>query len=113
MKARSKALVQSIDLNTTHEEADGVIHQPVMALADVGCKTINVYVTTHNVYVLLAHYIAVESLSVALIMDPTSHSGSSIDIEATVANHFGIVQQLIAAHVVFGCDAVGCYHGIT
>ena len=47
MKARSKALVQIIDLNTTHEEADGIIPQQVMALADVGCKTINVYVTTH------------------------------------------------------------------
>ena len=49
----------------------------------------------------------------SLIMDPTSHSRSSIDIGVTVAKHSGIVQQLIAAHVVFGCDTVGCYHGIT
>ena len=112
-KVRSKALVQRIDLNTTHEEADGIIPQQVMALADVGCKTINVISDDTDVYVLLAHYIAVESLSVSLIMEPTSHSRSSIDIGATVAEHSGIVQQLIAAHAVFGCDTVGCYNGIT
>ena len=64
MKVRNKALVQRIDLNTTHEEADGIIPQQVMALADVGCKTINVICDDTDVYVLLAHYIAVESLSV-------------------------------------------------
>ena len=48
----------------------------------------------------------------SLIMEPTSHSRSSIDIGATVANHSGIVQQLIAADAVSGCDTVGCHHGI-
>ena len=90
MKVRSKALVQ----NTTHEEADGIIPQQEMALADVGCKTINVISDDTDVYVLLAHYIAVDSLSVSLIVDPTSHSRSYIDIGATVAKHSGIVQQL-------------------
>ena len=113
MKVRSKALVQRIDMNTTHEEADGIIPRQVMTLADMGCKTINVICDDTDVYVLLANYIAVESLSVSLIMDPTSHSRSSIDIGVTVAKHSGIVQQLIAAHAVFGCDTVGCYHGIT
>ena len=108
MKVRSKALVQRIDLNTTYEDADGIIPQQVMALADVGCKTVNVICDETDVYVLLANYIAVESLSVSLIMDPTSHSRSSIDIGVTVAKHSGIVQQLIAAHAVFGCDTVGC-----
>ena len=48
----------------------------------------------------------------SLIMEPTSHSRSSIDIRATVAKHSGIVPQLIAADAVSGCDTVGCYHGI-
>ena len=134
MKVRSKALVQRIDLNMTHEEAVGIIPQQVMALADVGCKTINVICDDTDVYVLLAHYIAVESLSVSLIMDPISHIRSSIDIGATVAKHSGIVQQLIAQLMQFSglllllilcraafhcriiehrCDTVGCYHGIT
>ena len=45
-------------------------------------------------------------------MEPTSHSRSSIYIGATVAKHSGIVQQLIAADAVSGCDTVGCRHGI-
>ena len=61
MKVRSKTLVQRIDLDTTHEEADDIIPQQVMALADVGCKTINIICDDTNVYVLLANYIAVES----------------------------------------------------
>ena len=43
----------------------------------------------------------------------SEHGMLHIDIGATVAKHSGIVQQLIAAHAVFGCDTVGCYHGIT
>ena len=37
-------------------------------------------------------------------MEPTSHSRSSIDIGVTAAKHSGIVQQLIAADAVSGCD---------
>ena len=47
-----------------------------------------------------------------MIMKPTSHSRSSIDIRTTVAKHSGIVPHLIAADAVSGCDTVSCYHGI-
>ena len=68
MEVRSKTLVQIIDLNKTHEEADGIIPQQVMPLADVGCKSISV-ICDDTLCVcrglLLAHYIAeLESLSV-------------------------------------------------
>ena len=112
MEVRSDALVQRFDLKTTHEEAAVIISQQVMALADMGCKTINVICDDTDVFILLAHYFAEESLSVPLIMEPTSRSRSSIDIGATVAKHSDIVPQLMAAHAVSGCDTVGCYHGI-
>ena len=112
MKMRSKALVHIIDLNTTHEEADGIIPQQVLALADIGRKIINAICDDKYVFVLLAHYFAEESLSVSLIMESTSGSRSSIDIGATVAKHSGIVHQLIAAHAVSGCDTGGCHRGI-
>ena len=112
MEVRSDALVQRFDLKTTHEEADVIIPQQVMALADMGCKAIHVICDDTDVFVLLAHYFAEESLSVSLIMESTSHSQSSIDIGATVTKHSGIVPQLIAAHAVSGCDTVGCNHGI-
>ena len=112
MEVRIDALVQRFDLKTTHEEAYVIIPQQVVALADMGCKTINVICDDTYVFVLLAHYFAEESLSVSLIMESTSRSRSSIDIGATVAKHSGIVPQLIAAHAVSRCDTVGCYHGI-
>ena len=108
MEVRSDVLVQRFDLKTTHEEADVIIPQQVVALADMGCKTINVICDDTDVFVLLAHYFAKESLSVLLIMESTSRYRSSIDIVATVVKHSGIVPQFIAAHAVSGCDTVGC-----
>ena len=86
MEVRSDALVQRVGLKTTHEEADVIIPQHVVALADMGCKTINVICDDTDVLVLLAHYFAEESLSVSLIMGSTSRIPGSIDIGATVAN---------------------------
>ena len=111
MEVRSDALVQRFDLKTTHEEADVIIPQQVVALADMGCKTIIVICDDTDVFVLLAHNFA-ESLTVSLSMESTSRSRSSIDIRATLAKHSDIVPQLMAAHTVSECDTVGCYHGI-
>ena len=87
MKLRSKAFVQRIELNTTREEADAIIPQQVMGLANMGCKIINVICDDTDVFVQFAHYFAEESLSVSLIMELTSRSRSSIDIGATVTKH--------------------------
>ena len=62
MEVRSDALVQRFDLKTTHEEADVIIPQQVVALADMGCKTINVICDDTYVFLLIAHYFAEESL---------------------------------------------------
>ena len=96
----------------THEEADVIIPQQLVALTDMGCKTINVICGDPDLFVLPAHYFAEESLSASLIMESTSRSRSSIDIGATVAKHSDIVPQLMAAHAVSACDTVGCYHCI-
>ena len=112
MEVRNDALVQRFDLKTTHEYAYVIIPQQVVALADMRCRTINIICDDTDVSVLLAHYLAVESLSVSLITESTSRSRSSIDIGETVAKHPGVVPQLIAAHAVSGCDTIGCYHGI-
>ena len=93
MEVRSDTLVQRFDLKTTHEETDDILPQQVVALADMGCKTIHVICDDIDVFVLLAHYFAEESLSVSLIMESTSGSRSSIDIGATVSKHSGTVPQ--------------------
>ena len=72
MEARSDALVQRFDLKTTHDEADVIIPQQVVALADMGCETIHVICDDTDVSILLAHYFVEESLRVSLIMEPTA-----------------------------------------
>ena len=62
MEVRTKALVQRIDLKTTHEEADVIIPHQVVALADMGCKLINVICDDKDVFVIIAYFFAEESL---------------------------------------------------
>ena len=62
MEMKSDALVQRFDLKTTHEEEDVILPQQVVALADMGCKTISVICDDTDVFILLAHYCAEESL---------------------------------------------------
>ena len=64
MEVRSDGLVQIFDLKMTHEDTDVIIPRQVVALADVGCKTINVTCDETDVFVLLAHYFSEEILSV-------------------------------------------------
>ena len=85
----------------------------MVALADLGCKTINVICDDTDVLVLLAHNFAEESLSVSLIMESTSRSRSSIDIgEQWKSTPTSFHNNMMAAHAVSGCDTVVCYHGI-
>ena len=86
MDVRSDELVQRFDLKTTHEEAYVIIPQHMVALTDIGCKTINVICGDPDVFILLDHYFAEESLSASLIMESTNRSRSSIDIGTTVAS---------------------------
>ena len=62
MEVRSDALVKRFNSKTTHEQADVIIPQQVVALADIGCKTINIICDDTDVFVLHAHYFADESL---------------------------------------------------
>ena len=55
-------MVQRIDLKTTHEEADVIIPLQVVALADMGCKRINVICDDKYVFVIIAYFFAEESL---------------------------------------------------
>ena len=58
MEVRTKR----IDLKTTHAEADFIIPQQVVALADMGCKLINVIWDAKDVCVIIAYFFAEESL---------------------------------------------------
>ena len=42
----------------------------------------------------------------------TSHSRTSIDIQATVRKHSNFVSHILAAHTLSGCDTVASLYGI-
>ena len=69
---RSDVLVQSFDLKTTHEEADVIIPQQVVVLADMGCKIINAICDNTDVFVLLAHYFVEDSRLISLTLVVTT-----------------------------------------
>jgi len=65
-----------------------------------------------DVFVLLMHYYFTEQLTCQLYMVGTSPSRSTMDIKATVEIHSGLVKNILAAHVLSGCDTVVCLSGI-
>ncbi|KAK2141525.1 hypothetical protein LSH36_1087g00012 [Paralvinella palmiformis] len=100
-----------VDLRIIHEEADVIIVQQVVKLAEDGVSSIKVIRDDTDVFVLLIHYIAQEHLTCDLIMCGTS-SRRVIDIKATTDKHFTIVDQLLPAHALSGSDIVSQMYGI-
>ena len=100
------------DLRTSHEEADVIIIQQVVHLAETGKKTINVIADDTDVFVLLAHFYRERQLTCNLVMTGTSATRSSVDIKATVETHADIIGDLLPAHVLSGCDTVSYLWGI-
>lgn len=100
------------DLRTTHEEADVMIIQQVVHLAETGKKEIKVVADDTDVFVLLSHFYAERQLSCNLVMVGTSATKSSVDIKATVEMHADIIGDLLPAHALSGCDTVSYLFGI-
>lgn len=100
------------DLRTTHEEADVVIVQQMVHVALTGASSIRVISDDTDVFVLLLHFFKSESLTCDLVMLGTCHSRTSVDIKATVQKCADFVSEILAAHVVSGCDTVSYLWGI-
>jgi predicted aminopeptidase len=62
--------------------------------------------------VLIAHFYQQYQLSASLVMEPASPERTSVNIGDTVSKHYYIIQQLLAAHALTGCDTVRCYFGV-
>ena len=111
---RTKALVQRIDLKTTHEALGRCHHSS----ASGGAGRYEVY--TNKCHMWRQSCVCNNLLFLCRgkhlsVIDHGAHQPQSIiyiDIGATVAKRSGIVQQLITANAVSGCDPVGCHHGI-
>ncbi len=92
------------DIRTTHEEADVIIIQQVVHLAKSGKNSIRVVADDTDVFVLLLYYYNMEQLTCDMVMIGTSSGRKCADIKATVDKHIDIIDNVLPAHVLSGCD---------
>ena len=77
-----------------------------------GASSIRVISDDTDVFVLLLHFFKSESLTCDLVMLGTCHSRTSVDIKATAQKCADFVSEILAAHVVSGCDTGSYMWGI-
>ena len=87
-----------------HEEADAIISNQVVYLANLGCCRIKVISDDSDVFVLLVHHYTDKKLTATVIMEPTSQGRLSVNIGSTVAKHRSIAPHLLSAHALTGYD---------
>ncbi len=97
------------DLYTTHEEADVIVVQQVCHLTSSGKVNIT---DDSDIFVLLLHGYNEKRLTCHIVMAGSSPSRSSSDIKANAEKHPGILQDLLPAHILTGCDTVSYLWGI-
>ena len=65
-----------------------------------------------DVFVLLLHHYHQARLDVPLIMESPRKEKAIVDIKATLSKHSEIVENLLPAHAITGCDTVASYYGL-
>ena len=111
VEVRPGVTVANGDMKTSHEEADTIIPQQVVAIANQGAKCVSDICDDTDVFLLLLHFYNVCKLKYSLFMGGgASEERMTVDIGATVKKHQTIVPYLLAAHTISGCDTVPyCY----
>ena len=89
-----------------------MIIQQVVYLAFTGVSNIRVVADDIDVFVLLLYYYTTEQLTCSIVMAGTSQGRTSVDIKATADKYKHIIPDLLAAHVLSGCDTVAYLWGI-
>ena len=108
-KAKKREL---LDFRTTHEEADVIIIQQVVKIANMGAKSIRVICDDADVFVLLMYFFQTLGLSCVLTMESNGSNRTLIDIGASAEKHKTIIPSLPGAHALTGCDTVAQCFGI-
>jgi hypothetical protein len=99
------------NLATTHEEADNIIVQQVLSCTknDENAK-VSVICDDTDVFVLLLHYYHKTKMANKVLMESPIKGRSIIDIAKTVDKHTDIIEEILPAHALSGCDTVaGCF----
>ncbi len=100
------------DLHNTHEEADVIIVNQLVDLADKGASNIRVVCDDTDVFVLLIHFYCREKLNCCVTMESPISGRCVIDIKATANKHINITDYLPGAHALSGCDTTSYLYGI-
>ena len=106
-------VISRADLATSHEEADNVIVQQVLSCAAENAENkITVVAEDTDVFVLLLHYHHMANLKNVVLMESPIKGRTVVDIGKTVQKHSEIVEGILPAHALSGCDTVASYFGI-
>ena len=105
-------VMERTDLRTTHEEADVIIVLQAIHLACLGKQSIHIVADDTEIFTLLLHYYKAQNFTYNLVMIATSTSRTSVDIKATTEKHPDIDDNILAAHVLSGCDIVSSLWGV-
>ena len=102
-----------IHMSTTHEEADVIMVQQLFtAITTKKLEKVQIICDDTDVFVLLLYFYWKLQIEADVLMEATSGNRNIIDIKQSVCKNKDIVQSLLAAHAVSGCDTIGRYHGI-
>lgn len=110
--SRDSVIKNREDLYTTHEEADTIIIQQMIAVSRENPEVITIVSDDTDVFVLLLHYYQEYNISTCVLMESPVQERTVVDIGETVKKHSSIISELLAAHALSGCDTVACYFGI-
>jgi len=105
-------IMDRVDLQTTHEEADVIIPRQVMQAIEEGAVCVKVICDDTDVFVLLLHVYLTMNLTCTVLMESTSAYRTIVDIGATTQKNKAIIPSLLAAHALSGCDTVARLTGI-
>lgn len=106
-------VISRADLATSHEEADIIIVQQVLScVAENSESNITIVADDTDVFVLMLHYYHMANLKNIVLMESPIKGRTVVHIGKTVQKHSEIIEGILPAHALSGCDTVASYFGI-
>ena len=100
------------ELRSGHEEADIIIAMHAIHFSKSGVSPISVLSEDTDVLVLLMHYYHFENLCADIRMEHLEKSLKIISVQMSVQKNLNIINTILPAHALSGCDTVCSYSWI-
>ena len=101
-----------LDLESPHEEADIVLVQQLLSVANDPDLTLIAECDDTDIFVQLVYFYFDLELKCEVIMESPVNDRLSTDVGATATLHSDIAHNLLATHALTGCDTVAATFGI-